>query len=87
MRGRDVKSLELILMLDGVETQLWMDKYNHGDTWFPMVIPLKSDAFSKSSSNYFRLKFVATRGRSYFSDMALDDIRFYPCGPVTTSTS
>ncbi|XP_057298293.1 MAM and LDL-receptor class A domain-containing protein 2-like isoform X2 [Hydractinia symbiolongicarpus] len=67
-----------------VETLVWSDSGNQGDSWIQSQAPVYS-------GKPFRLVFEAIRGSSYKGDIAIDDINFnnnfYPCSYIPSGAA
>lgn len=72
MYGSTMGSLELQISTDGGEnwdTELWSISGDQGDSWKSTTVSL-----SGYTGNLVKLRFVATTGSSYTSDIAIDNI-------------
>ncbi|XP_065179576.1 MAM and LDL-receptor class A domain-containing protein 1-like [Sycon ciliatum] len=80
MSGQDIGDLQLQLITgQGTEektTTIWSRAYSFGDRWHSHAVML-------DQKETFRIQFLVRRGRSYRSDIGIDDVRFLDCAPVT----
>ncbi|XP_074657985.1 uncharacterized protein LOC141910975 [Tubulanus polymorphus] len=85
MYGRNMGSLEVVAVFQSLNgyrrISLFKKTGNQGDAW-------KHASARISSTNNVMIQFIATRGRSYTSDIALDDLSFIGCrmGPAINKT-
>ncbi|XP_048242500.1 MAM and LDL-receptor class A domain-containing protein 2-like [Haliotis rufescens] len=78
MSGNALGTLEVYMKFGSSMVQMWATSGVHGTTWNKALIFL---GYSQS----FQIVIQARRGYSYRGDIALDDVSFINCKPVTPS--